>query len=48
MLKIEGALLNHIRPAHLLSYADFNAYLKSIPKEETVNLHGSALKTTLT
>lgn len=28
VLKIEGALLNHIRPEYLLSYPDYLAWLK--------------------
>ena len=32
-LKIEGALLNHIRPEYLLSYPDYLAWLKTQPKE---------------
>lgn len=34
MLKSEGALLNHIRPYHLLSFSDMNASFKFLPDDE--------------
>lgn len=46
MLKSEGALLNHIRPYHLLSYNDLNFYLKMLPNEETDMIHPAVLKIT--
>jgi hypothetical protein len=41
-LKTEGALLNHIRPEFLLSYADFTAYIKQLPRTITDHLAPSA------
>jgi hypothetical protein len=44
MLKSEGALLNHIRPYHLLNFNDFNYVLKMLPKEELELIHPNVLK----
>lgn len=44
MLKAEGALLNHIRPYHLLSINDMNSSFKLLPPEELDNIHPSVLK----
>ncbi|CAD8092149.1 unnamed protein product [Paramecium primaurelia] len=46
MLKSEGALLNHIRPYHLLSFSDLNAAFKLLPEEEKEQVHPSVLKIT--
>ena len=46
MLKSEGALLNHIRPYHLLSMNDLNCALKMIPAEELAMIHPNVLKVT--
>ena len=32
-LKTEGALLNHIRPEFLLSFGEYNNYIKSLTPE---------------
>lgn len=34
MLKIEGALLNHIRPEHLLGYNDYFFFMRSLPEKK--------------
>jgi len=46
MLKSEGALLNHIRPYHLLSINDINASFKLLPEEELEIIHPNVLKIT--
>lgn len=46
LLKSEGALLNHIRPYHLLSLNDLNFSFKLLPREEQNLVHPSALKLT--
>lgn len=46
MLKSEGALLNHIRPYHLLSYNDLNASFKLLTQEELDQIHPSTLRIT--
>ncbi|KAL4498636.1 hypothetical protein ABPG72_019754 [Tetrahymena utriculariae] len=43
-LKVEGALLNHIRPEYLFSYNDYLFYLKTLPEKKQQNLTPSALK----
>jgi hypothetical protein len=43
-LKTEGALLNHIRPEFLLSYPDYNAYMRQLPKNILDSLSPSALR----
>jgi hypothetical protein len=34
LIKIDGGLLNHIRPEYLLSYSDYLAWVKSVAKEK--------------
>lgn len=46
MLKSEGALLNHIRPYHLLSMNDVNASFKLLPEEDLEIIHPNVLKIT--
>ena len=46
MLKSEGALLNHIRPYHLLSFNDLNASFKLMSPEELDLIHPNVLKIT--
>lgn len=46
MLKSEGALLNHIRPYHLLSYNDLNTSFKLMNPEELELIHPNVLRTT--
>lgn len=43
-LKTEGALLNHIRPEFLLSFPDYNAYIRQLPKNITETMSPSALR----
>lgn len=43
-LKVEGALLNHSRPEYLLSYPDYLAWLKTLPKEKYENVPESQLR----
>lgn len=38
-LKQEGALLNHIRPQYLLSYTDYQAYVKYYTQQESLYVH---------
>jgi len=47
LLKSEGALLNHIRPYHLLSLQDLNFSMKMLTKEESEQVHPSTLKVNL-
>lgn len=47
VLKIEGALLNHIRPEYLLSYPDYLAWLKIQPKERFEYVPENLLRLTL-
>lgn len=47
ILKIEGALLNHIRPEYLLSYPDYLAWLKIQPKEKYEYVPENLLRLTL-
>ena len=44
MLKVDGALLNHIRPEHLLQYNDYLFYLKILPAKTLQYLNSSVLK----
>lgn len=46
MLKGEGALLNHIRPYHLLNFNDLNFTLKGLSHEEIDHIHPSVLRIT--
>jgi len=47
VLKVEGALLNHIRPEYLLSYPDYLAWLKIQPKERFEYVPENLLRLTL-
>jgi hypothetical protein len=39
MLKMEGALLNHIRPCYLLNYVDYGYYALNFEKEALNSVH---------
>ena len=47
VLKIEGALLNHIRPEYLLSYPDYLAWIRNQPKEKFEFVPENLLKLSL-
>jgi hypothetical protein len=47
VLKVEGALLNHIRPEYLLSYPDYLAWLKLQPREKYEYVPENLLRLTL-
>jgi hypothetical protein len=34
VIKIDGGFLNHIRPEYLMSYTDYLAWLKTLPKDK--------------
>ncbi|EGR30900.1 hypothetical protein IMG5_121460 [Ichthyophthirius multifiliis] len=43
-LKIEGAMLNHIRPEFLLVYTDYLIYVKMLPQQQTQLISQNALR----
>lgn len=43
-LKIEGAMLNHIRPEYLLSYADYISFVKSLPESVLSTMSPSVVR----
>ena len=34
LIKMDGGFLNHIRPEYLMSYTDYLAWLKTLPKDK--------------
>lgn len=46
ILKIDGAMLCHIRPQYLLAFNDYHAYIKSLPAEELQFVHPNSLRMT--
>ncbi|EWS70940.1 flagellar associated protein, putative (macronuclear) [Tetrahymena thermophila SB210] len=43
-LKVEGGMLNHIRPEYLLSYQDYILYVKQLPSQVTNTISQNVLR----